>query len=47
VAPGTTTFGGARNRVSLVSKSGVEDWPELEKNEVARELIIHFAEMLS
>ncbi len=31
-------MGGDRNRVRIVSKSGVEEWPEMEKDEVARRL---------
>jgi phosphopantothenoylcysteine decarboxylase/phosphopantothenate--cysteine ligase len=32
-------MGGHRNRVHLVTESGVEDWPEASKDEVARRLI--------
>ena len=31
-------MGGARNRVSIVSKAGVDEWPEMSKEEVARRL---------
>lgn len=31
-------MGGARNRVKIVSRSGVEEWPEMDKKEVARRL---------
>jgi phosphopantothenoylcysteine decarboxylase/phosphopantothenate--cysteine ligase len=31
-------MGGDRNRVRIVSKSGVDDWPEMSKQEVARRL---------
>ena len=31
-------MGGARNRVKIVSRSGVEEWPEMDKDEVARRL---------
>jgi phosphopantothenoylcysteine decarboxylase / phosphopantothenate---cysteine ligase len=36
VSPATGTFGGERNTVHLVSDAGVEDWPTLAKEEVAR-----------
>jgi len=32
-------MGGHRNRVHLVTETGVEDWPEASKDEVARRLI--------
>ncbi len=36
-------MGGDRNTVHLVSASGVESWPELDKSEVARRLMADFA----
>ena len=39
-------MGGERNRVHLVSATGVEDWPETSKDEVARHLIARIAEAL-
>jgi phosphopantothenoylcysteine decarboxylase/phosphopantothenate--cysteine ligase len=39
-------MGGARNRVHLVSDSGVEDWPEMSKEDVARRLVERIAEEL-
>ena len=39
-------MGGARNRVHLVTETGVEDWPETTKEEVARRLIRRVAEQL-
>jgi phosphopantothenoylcysteine decarboxylase / phosphopantothenate---cysteine ligase len=46
VSPETGVMGGTRNRVHLVSASGVEDWPEMDKAEVAEELArriaVHF-----
>jgi phosphopantothenoylcysteine decarboxylase/phosphopantothenate--cysteine ligase len=38
VSPQTGTFGGERNTVHLVTASGVEDWPTLDKSEVAMRL---------
>ena len=39
-------MGGDRNKVHLVSTQGVEDWPELSKEEVARRLIDRIATAL-
>ena len=38
-------MGGDRNTVHLVTSTGVEDWPTLPKEDVARRLIAHFAAM--
>ena len=39
-------MGGDRNRVHLVTATGVEDWPEADKDEVARHLVRRIAEEL-
>ena len=39
-------MGGERNQVHLITPSGVEDWPEGSKDEVARRLIARIAETL-
>ncbi len=39
-------FGGARNRVHLVSDTGVEDWPNMAKDEVGARLVARIAEKL-
>ena len=39
-------MGGANNRIHLVTESGVEDWPETSKEEVARHLVRRIAEEL-
>ena len=39
-------MGGERNTVHIVSASGVETWPELDKREVARRLMDDFARRL-
>jgi phosphopantothenoylcysteine decarboxylase/phosphopantothenate--cysteine ligase len=39
-------MGGARNLVHLVTANGVEDWPEADKQEVARHLVARIAETL-
>ena len=37
-------MGGSHNRIHLVTKGGVEDWPEAAKEDVARHLITRIAE---
>ncbi len=44
VSPATGIMGGDRNRVRIVSKDGVEDWPDLSKDEVAERLAARIAE---
>ncbi len=39
-------MGGDRNRVKIVSRAGVEEWPELSKDEVAARLASLIAEKL-
>jgi phosphopantothenoylcysteine decarboxylase/phosphopantothenate--cysteine ligase len=39
-------MGGSHNRIHLVTKGGVEDWPEAAKEDVARHLIARVAEEL-
>jgi phosphopantothenoylcysteine decarboxylase/phosphopantothenate--cysteine ligase len=39
-------MGGAENAVHLVTATGVEDWPRLPKEEVARRLAARMAEAL-
>lgn len=39
-------FGGERNRVHLVSASGVENWPDMSKADVAAKLMERLAQML-
>ena len=41
------TIGGTDNRVHLVTQSGVEDWPRLDKREVARRLVNRAASVLA
>lgn len=45
VSEETGVFGGEANTVHLVSKSGVESWPQLPKTEVAMRLMRKLAEM--
>ncbi len=39
VAEGEGTFGGRDNQVAIVSATGVEPWPRMNKQEVARGLV--------
>ncbi len=47
VSPSTGIMGGDRNRVHLVTASGVEDWPEMAKEEVAERLMARAAQHLA
>ncbi len=40
-------MGGARNQVHLVTEQGVESWPEADKEDVARVLILRVAQALA
>ncbi|MEZ2221287.1 bifunctional phosphopantothenoylcysteine decarboxylase/phosphopantothenate--cysteine ligase CoaBC [Rhizobium sp. RCC_161_2] len=44
VSPSTGIMGGTRNRVKLVRHDGVEQWPDLDKDEVAARLAALIAE---
>jgi phosphopantothenoylcysteine decarboxylase/phosphopantothenate--cysteine ligase len=46
VSPQTGVMGGENNTVHLVTASGVEDWPQLDKREVGRRLAARIAEAL-
>ncbi len=46
VSPETGIMGGDRNRVRIVSKDGIEDWPDLSKDEVAERLAERIAEAI-
>jgi len=47
VSPQTGIMGGDRNTVHLITAEGVESWPELDKDEVARRLMQRAAERLT
>jgi phosphopantothenoylcysteine decarboxylase/phosphopantothenate--cysteine ligase len=47
VSPATGIMGGADNAVHIVSASGVETWPRLAKDDVARRLARRIAESLA
>jgi phosphopantothenoylcysteine decarboxylase/phosphopantothenate--cysteine ligase len=46
VSAGSGVMGGDRNAVHLVSAAGVDTWPTLAKEEVARRLVARLAESL-
>jgi phosphopantothenoylcysteine decarboxylase/phosphopantothenate--cysteine ligase len=43
VSPERGVFGGTRNTIHVVTQNGVEDWPTLEKSEVAERLATRIA----
>ncbi|MBB3997846.1 bifunctional phosphopantothenoylcysteine decarboxylase/phosphopantothenate--cysteine ligase CoaBC [Aureimonas pseudogalii] len=46
VSAGTGVMGGTRNTVALVSREGVDAWPDLSKDEVARRLVAEIVRRL-
>ena len=46
VSPATGIMGGSRNSVKLVRHDGVEQWPDLAKEDVAERLAALIAERL-
>lgn len=47
VSPATGIMGGSRNSVRIVSKGGIDTWPDLSKDEVAERLAALIAEKLA
>jgi phosphopantothenoylcysteine decarboxylase / phosphopantothenate---cysteine ligase len=47
VSAASGAMGGAQNRVHLITSSGVEDWPVMDKLDVARRLVARIAEALA
>jgi phosphopantothenoylcysteine decarboxylase/phosphopantothenate--cysteine ligase len=47
VSPSTGTFGGEANLVHLIDGGGVEDWPRMSKEDVARRLAERIADNLA
>lgn len=47
VSPETGIMGGDANTVRLVSREGVEDWPQMDKADVARQIIARAADALN
>jgi len=46
VSSETGIMGGVENEIHLITAAGVEDWPRLDKQEVARRLAVRIAEAL-
>ncbi len=46
VSPATGVMGGDANTVQIVTRDGIEDWPTLNKTEVARRLVARIAAAL-
>jgi phosphopantothenoylcysteine decarboxylase/phosphopantothenate--cysteine ligase len=46
VSPATGIMGGSENAVTLISDNGAEDWPRMNKADVARKLAARIAEAL-
>ncbi|MDH5188665.1 MAG: hypothetical protein OEW37_06875, partial [Rhodospirillaceae bacterium] len=46
VATGSATFGGDENQITLISRSGIDEWPRMEKRTVAKKLAELIAETL-
>ena len=40
-------MGGANNTVHIVSADGIQDWPEMTKQQVAEKLIVRVAKHLA
>ncbi len=47
VSPATGIMGGDKNAIHVVTRAGIESWPSLEKDEVARRLIARLARELT
>jgi phosphopantothenoylcysteine decarboxylase/phosphopantothenate--cysteine ligase len=47
VSPETGIMGGKRNTVALISRDGVERWPEMSKDDVAEKLVAVIASKLA
>jgi phosphopantothenoylcysteine decarboxylase/phosphopantothenate--cysteine ligase len=47
VSSGTGIMGGTENAVVLISEAGVEEWPRMRKDDVARKLAARIAEALA
>ena len=46
VSPESGIMGGDRNRVKLITRDGIEDWPDMDKNSVADHLARKITQML-
>jgi phosphopantothenoylcysteine decarboxylase / phosphopantothenate---cysteine ligase len=45
VSPATSIMGGLRNTVHLVTRNGVDSWPDMSKQEVAERLMAHLVSL--
>jgi phosphopantothenoylcysteine decarboxylase/phosphopantothenate--cysteine ligase len=43
VSPSTGIMGGDKNAIHIVTREGIDSWPTLDKDEVARRLIARLA----
>ncbi len=46
VSPATGIMGGTRNSVKLISRAGIDQWPDMAKDDVAEKLAVLIAERL-
>jgi phosphopantothenoylcysteine decarboxylase/phosphopantothenate--cysteine ligase len=46
VSPATGIMGGTRNSVKLISRAGIDQWPDMAKEDVAEKLAVLIAERL-
>jgi phosphopantothenoylcysteine decarboxylase/phosphopantothenate--cysteine ligase len=46
VSPATGIMGGVRNRVKIVARDGIDQWPDMAKEDVATKLAELIAERL-
>jgi phosphopantothenoylcysteine decarboxylase/phosphopantothenate--cysteine ligase len=46
VSPETGVMGGSRNRVSIISREGIDRWPDMSKDDVAEKLVALIADRL-
>jgi phosphopantothenoylcysteine decarboxylase/phosphopantothenate--cysteine ligase len=47
VSPSTGIMGGDSNTIHIVTRDGIDSWPRLDKDEVARRLVAHLARELA
>jgi phosphopantothenoylcysteine decarboxylase/phosphopantothenate--cysteine ligase len=47
VSPETGIMGGSENAISIISDAGVEEWPRMSKDNVARKLAQRIAEAIA
>jgi len=47
VSPETGVMGGTRNRVAIISRDGIDSWPDMAKSDVAEKLVALMVEKLA